>query len=84
MTLFEFYPDAADRIEKVVEHYPLSLNHCADLLEIVAPLAGALTADCACRFLRRAVEAKCNGECVAVVKGAEKDAERVFDVTPLI
>lgn len=84
MTLFELYPYATDRIEKVVEHYPLSLNHCADLLEIVAPLAGALTADGACSFLRRVVEARCNGECVAIVKGAEKDAERVFDVTPLM
>lgn len=84
MTLFEFSPNAARCIEQVVEHYPLSLEHCAALLEIVAPLAGALTADGACRFLNRVVEARCNGECVAIAKWDEQDAERVFNVTPLM
>jgi len=77
MTEFEFAPEAARRIEKVVQNYPLSLDDCADLLEIVAPLAGALTAGGACRFLRQVVEAKCNGECIAVVKNTARDFERV-------
>ncbi len=47
---FEFDPDSAQRIADVIEKHPMSLKHCADILEAVAPLCTALTTG---GFLRR-------------------------------
>ena len=41
---FEFDPVSAQRIADVVEQHPMSLQHCADILEIAAPLCTLLTA----------------------------------------
>lgn len=40
---FEFDPDSAQRIADVIEKHPISLQHCADILEAVAPLCTMLT-----------------------------------------
>lgn len=44
MSIFEFDPQAAARIQKVVEEHPMSLDNCADALEMVAPLYTLYTA----------------------------------------
>lgn len=45
MTEFEFDKSSADRIEKVVQNYPMSLEQCADVLEFVAPLCTVFTTE---------------------------------------
>ena len=45
MTEFEFDKASADRIEKVVQNYPMSLKDCADVLEFIAPLCTIYTAE---------------------------------------
>ncbi len=83
MTEFEFDPAAAARIEAVVQHYPLSLKHCADLLEIVAPLAGVLTESGACHFLQRVVDVRCSDDAPLLLK-ALRDTEadlKIWEVT---
>ena len=47
---FELDPDSAQRIANVIEGNPMSLEHCADILEAVAPLCTSLTTE---GFLRR-------------------------------
>lgn len=40
---FEFDCDSAQRITDVIEEHPMSLKHCADILEAVAPICTMLT-----------------------------------------
>lgn len=40
---FDFYPEATKKIAEVVEHYPISLNQCAEALELIAPYIGTYT-----------------------------------------
>lgn len=47
---FEFDPASAQRIADVIEGHPISLQHCAEILETVAPLCACLTTN---GFLRR-------------------------------
>lgn len=47
---FEFDAKASDRISKVVQMYPISLEDCADILESVAPLCTLWTPE---GFLKR-------------------------------
>lgn len=41
---FDFDPDSAQRIANVIESHPMSLQHCAEILELAAPLCTVLTA----------------------------------------
>lgn len=40
---FEFDSGSAQRIADVIEEYPMSLQHCAEILELAAPLCTLLT-----------------------------------------
>jgi len=72
ITEFEFDPVSASRIEQVVRQYPLSLQNCAELLEAVAPLAGVLTADGACKFLQEIVNIRCDKGAPLLLKAMEQ------------
>ncbi len=45
MSEFDFDKQSADRIEKVINNYPMNLKSCADILELVAPLCKFWTAE---------------------------------------
>ncbi len=45
MSESDFDKQSADRIEKVINNYPMSLETCADILELVAPLCEFWTAE---------------------------------------
>ena len=46
MTEFEFDKESADRIEKVIQQNPMSLQDCADILELAAPLCTVFSCEC--------------------------------------
>lgn len=43
--VFEYDVESTKRIADIVRHYPMSLRDVAELIELVAPLATALTFD---------------------------------------
>ena len=49
---YKFDPDAAERIVRVVNSYPMTLSDCASILEAVTPLTSLMPADDLIRYLK--------------------------------
>ena len=49
---YKFDPKAAERIDRVVNSYPMTLCDCASILEVVAPLTSLMPADDLIRYLK--------------------------------
>lgn len=55
-----FYSEEIDRITKVVELNAMSMNDCADILEMIAPLCNYMSASGAKKILKDIVNISIN------------------------